>query len=57
MTVWCRATHRRFWSVEEQFADSLGIIEYWVCALCHRRWTVTVPPAQPPHRPDKIAAA
>ncbi len=54
MDVFCRIAHRRFWQVEERFVDSLGIIEYWVCALCHRRWTLTVPPSQtlrPPKAP------
>ena len=48
MTVWCRTTHRRFWKVEERFVDTLGIIEYWACTLCHRRWTLSLPPAKLP---------
>lgn len=47
MRVWCRTAHRRFWRVEERFVDPLGMIEYWVCSLCHRRWTITLPPAEP----------
>ena len=44
MRVWCLAAHRRFWRVEERFVDAFGMIEYWVCAVCHRRWSVSLPP-------------
>jgi hypothetical protein len=57
MVVWCRAAHRRFWVVEERFVDTLGIIEYWVCSLCHRRWTLSLPPAKDPSRPHKLTAS
>jgi hypothetical protein len=48
MRVWCQTAHRRFWRVEERFVDALGMIEYWVCAMCHRRWTIALPPAPSP---------
>ncbi len=54
MDAWCRMAHRRFWQLEERFVDTLGVIEYWGCALCHRRWTLKLPPAksfQPPKTP------
>ena len=46
MDAWCHLAHRRFWKVEERFVDEFGIIEYWVCALCHRRWTMSLPPSK-----------
>ena len=44
MEIFCRTFHRRFWRLEEHFVDNLGVIEYWACEMCHRRWTVTLPP-------------
>ncbi|MBI4342045.1 MAG: hypothetical protein HY599_01615 [Candidatus Omnitrophica bacterium] len=50
MNVWCRAAHRRFWQVE-RFVDAFGLIEYWACTLCGRRWTVVLPPIKTPATP------
>ena len=44
MPVWCQLAHRRFWHMEERFVDAFGIIEYWNCTLCRRRWKLTLPP-------------
>ena len=48
MNAWCRAAHRRFWQVEERFVDAFGLIEYWVCTLCHHRWKIVLPPVKIP---------
>ena len=48
MHTWCRVAHQRFWKVEERFVDQLGMIEYWVCTLCHRRWKISLPAIRHP---------
>ena len=52
--------------MEERFVDAMGMIEYWMCTMCHRRWTVSLPPieshaalprgtaAPRPHRLDRF---
>ena len=58
MRIVCRTTHRRFWRVEERFVDTLGMIEYWTCDLCHRQWSVALPPvrAEIPRQPPSQAS-
>ena len=48
MHAWCRVAHKRFWKVEERFVDQFGMIEYWVCALCFRRWKISLPAVKSP---------
>ena len=55
MHAWCRVAHQRFWKVEERFVDRFGMIEYWVCALCFRRWKISLPAIQTPL--DKLRAS
>ena len=56
MQALCRVAHRRFWKVEERFVDALGMIEYWVCTLCLRRWSIPLPPVKIPESQHKDAS-